>query len=349
MKNKGYISYTTIAASLLIALSACGKPEVEIVEQDNSYALDKNVISVDIPKKMDYNPDNIVRVQSSPEVVLLANITDNVSTISNNQIPITIRLRRPLDHDLKIAFKEDREKLKEYRGEQLGYKPFPQGSLGEMIVTIPAGETTVDRAFQLTATNHFTKEPGYLTALVMTTPDQAETPAISANNSTLFLKVNISLLAPKQNTSLVRMMEEIGSEPISDVIGSSNNPSAGNAQGVFRNRWGAQWWVQEGSDTYLQANFEKNKIGGFIFVSARSYKNKHLKAMRIEVSEDGGENFVYQGKISLSSVNQYVYIKFDTPVDINAIRLSEFETFSNDPRDMYVDVSQIHIIKADKN
>lgn len=345
---KGYIIYSAVGA-LLLGLGACSKPEVEIVEQDNTYGLDKDIISVEIPEKMDYNPDNIVRVQSSKEVVLMANVRDNASSIAVNQIPVAIRLRRPLSHDLKIVFKEDRDKLNEYDGEQLGYKAFPEGSLGEMTVTIPAGETNVQEVFKLASTDKFTEEPGYLTALSMTTAGGADNPVISAHNSALFLKVNLSALAPMQNTSLVGRMEELGTEIVPNVAGSSNNSSAGNARGVFWGRLGTQFWVQEGSDTYLQGNFEKTKVGGFIFVSARGYKNKTLKAMRIEVSEDGGENFVYQGHIRLSSPSLNAYIKFDTPVDIDAIRLSEFETFSNDPGDMYVDVNSMHIIKAGDN
>lgn len=345
MKNKGYISYTALAAALLLALGACSKPEVEIVEQDNSYALDKNAISVDIPKKMDYNPHNIVRVQSSPEVILLANVKDKVSSISNNEIPITLRMRRPLDHDLKVVFKEDREQLKAYKGEQLGYKPFPEGSLGEMTVTIPAGETVVKGHFSLKSTDSFTEEPGYLTALVMTTTGGTDSPVVSANNGILFLRVNISALAAKQNASLVDSQDEIGSGIVSDVVGSTNSSSSGNARAVFTGGRGSQFWVKQGSATYLQANFEKEKIGGFVLMSPWGWKQKYLKSVRIEVSEDGGDNFVFQGTIRLGYPTTSVYVKFDTPVEINAIRLSEFETFSNDPTDMYVDISAMYIVR----
>lgn len=70
--------------------TACERPEVEIVEYDDSYSLDEKFIKVDIPKETDYDPNNYFKVEGKQEVILATNIVDGKGNMVNKEIPLVI-------------------------------------------------------------------------------------------------------------------------------------------------------------------------------------------------------------------------------------------------------------------
>lgn len=330
-------------SSLVLMISACARPSVEFVETDPSYTLDKNYISVEMPKPSTYNPHNIVMVNGDIEATLVANVEDGVGSMEDTKVPVSFRLRRALKEDLTLIIKENRELLSNYTGEQLGYHPFPEGVLKEFKVVVPAGKTHFEATFELSNVSKFNEAPGYLTAFQISTAEGVTDVEVSPKNSTLFLKVNISSLIPGQNTTL--SPRNIDDEPI-EITSITSNFRNDMVNGLKDGRlWGSQWWVQAHSDTYLELKFDKNFIKGLGFVCYPGYKGKSIKSVKIEVSEDGGASYVYQGTVQVPDARSKIYILFNHPVAIDAIRISDFDTHSNDPSDQYVDMAEVMVFE----
>lgn len=336
------------AASLLLLFTACERPEVEIVEYDDSYSLDEKFIKVDIPKETNYDPTNYFKVEGSSEVILATNIVDGKGNMVNKEIPLVIRLRRALDEDLTIVLKEDRERLVDYPGISTGIHSFPEGALkSEYRITIPAGKTMVEESIAVQDATNLTAPTGYLTAFALTTEEKDKiTP--SNLNSTLYVRVIVSALIPKQNISYIN--EELAGSAIpSSQIRAESNYRGDHVHKLFNgSTWmGSEYWVQRDSDTYIITRFSKTTVTGVVFMCVPGPKGKSLKAVTIEVSDDGGSTWIPQGSISYPDVEWDVNVQFNEPVEINAIRFTKFDTHSNDPNDLWLDMSEIQIFQQD--
>lgn len=318
----------------------CETPEVELVEFNDSYALDKNIISVDMPKKFDYDPSNIVKVDGNIETRLIAEVQDGVSKISDKSITIRFRLRKAVDKELTLSLKEDREQLSKYPESQVGLLPFPEGALKEYEVTIPAGVVEHEATIELDDVSQFTDEAGYLTALSVSLVGGDEVVTLSKNNFVLFVKVEVPTLIVGDNVSYIP--GQVTGDPVKNVVYSSNYESH-RVQNLEKYNYNSVWWVEEGSDTYLQINFDMAVVLQGTFMCPLNPKQKTVKRVKIEVSNNGGETFVEQGYLDVPDARWYISFEFDTPQEINAIKFSEFETHSNDPSDMYVDFFNVSI------
>ncbi|MBR8764269.1 hypothetical protein IX335_001497 [Porphyromonas levii] len=335
------VVFLTFVGSFL----GCKQPEVEIVEFNDSYTLDKNVISVEMPKKFVYDSSNIVKVEGNIEACLFAEVKDGVSNVDSKTIDIRFRLRKPMDKPVKLRIREDRALLSKYPDPDTieEYQPFPKGSLKEYDIVIPAGKVIHDAQIELDDATKFVDDAGYLTALGVSLVEEDLAIALSKNNSVFFVKVEV--LPNLINEDNVHVSDrQLSKNPVRNAVYSSNfRPDL--VPLLEKDNYRTVWWVQEGSDSYLEIKFDMTLVTSGKMKCNLNSKSKTIKKVKIEVSNDGGVTFVEQGYLEVPKAGWYTYFVFDTPQEINAIRFSEFETYSTDPKDRYVDFCNISIFQ----
>lgn len=328
----------SLCTASLLVLTSCER-KVEVVESDDSYTLDKNVVHVEIPKKFNFNPNNIISFVGAAEVILPISLDGTTASMDNTIIPVKIKLKRALTDDATLIFEEDRELLKSYTGEQLGYHEFPAGTFGATNVTIPKDVTDFESQLNIKDFSKLIEKPGYLTAFRMKIKNSAPDTQVSTINYSLYVKASISPLKVQDNVDVVYNLPsgftkipsgnlKLNSNYKADRLGALNDGST----------WSGNWWVQGGSDTYLKIEFPKSKVGG-IRITRASGNPKAIKNVEVSASLDSGKTAFSQGTIvnSNTSASSFV-ITFKEPLEINSVVLSKFLGVEE-----YMDIHEIEV------
>lgn len=348
MKTKYIIS---IAGALLASalLFSCKNPATEIVEFDPTYGLDPAKTGVDIPKKLDYNPNNIVTISTNPSVtVQLFRNADTGEIKGEGKFEVGLRMRRALDKDQIVNFVLDRSLLSEYPESQLGFIDLPEGVVEEFSIVIPAGMTQVSKTVTLKDITALKDMPGYLTAFKMVLVDAPEGLVASTVGYKVFLKIKVD---DAVNLELLDTDPEGKSLPYSSIGAASNfrNDRAGAVTDGYYDQWFPgwvpdSWWVQNKSDSWLTLNFETASVTGFkIYTLDAGNKSKTIKSVRVEVSTDNGTTYTDFGVIAIPDVRRSFSLKFSKPMTINKVRFSSFDGYSTDPNDPWIDIHEIRV------
>lgn len=342
------IIYITLAILLATNLSSCKKDDVEIVNQDLSYQLDPDYIFVDIPKEFKFNPNNIAYLAGRNELGISFRFDEETDKIilSETQIPITIRLKKPLSETVNIVFTEDESLIDNYTGDKVGYVSFPEGVLSNTTFTIPKGETEVEGVIEFQNPELLIGAPKYLVGLRMTLKSELENISISSDKYALYIKASESSLKNEENisydTALPSSMtfHEVDRR---ELEGHSDYASAHVYKLFNGDTYWDNWWIPTGRPEDLIVTLPKGKVGAIRMYFNNYRYDKTVKSVKISVSADG-VNFFEQGSITNpnSSIGNF-YILFDNPNEISHIRFYEFVAHSSEA----ADISQIKVYTVD--
>lgn len=340
------IKHLAFTLLLFIPLLLSCSREVEIVEFDDTFEIDEGYVFVDIPEKMNYNPNNIIYYSGATEAVLTYTLDeDNSVLMKDKKIPVVIKLKKPLTEDVNVVFTVDESLLDNYTGEQLDYKSFPEGTFANAVITIPKGVTTVEGWIELNNTDQFNALPGYLTGLKMILQKETDNTVISRINHSLFIKVNQSKLKDEENVSYATALPSTMYYEIDrgELSGHSDYASDHVFKLFNGGIWSDNWWIPTGRPEDLIVTLPKGKVGAIRMYFNNYWSGKTVKSVKIAVSADGIK-FFEQGKVTNpnASITTF-YILFDNPNEITHIRFYEFVTHNSEA----ADISQIKVYTVD--
>lgn len=336
--------FSVLALSVVALATSCRDKAVEIVEQDPSYTLDANVISVDIPKPFIFNENNIVRYNGSTELTLNAKVDINsIVTMTGSTIDLNFTLRRALTAPTEFVLEEDRSLLDQYRGVKADFQEFPANSVEGLRFTIPQGVKTFSTRLMLQNTSQFTHVPGYLTAYRLRPVQEGQKLEVSEATRVLYLKVRVkqSPLGSPTNAELTTRVESswiklTNGQMNIDGPGTQYSPVTNLIDGS-KNR---SWMVLAGSSTRVTFSFfqPRTVAGVALFSRVSQYGPKKFS---IEVAEDE-TTWSPQGEIISTGANS-LYVKFRTPVETNKIRINLLEALQPD-RNIYMEELEIYTL-----
>lgn len=338
------IKHFTLTLLLFIPLLLSCSREVEIVEFDDTFEIDEGYVFVDIPEKMDYNPNNIIYYSGATEAVLTYTLDEDNSVImKEKKIPVVIKLKKPLTEAVNVVFTEDESLLDNYTGEQLDYKSFPEGTFANAVINIPKGVTTVEGWIELKNTDKFNAVPGYLTGLKMVLQKETDNTVISRINHSLFIKVNQSKFKDEENVKFALDRPSGYLDMDKNKITPISNYAKDHLYKLLDGSYWTNWWIPSGSNDNLTLSFPKAKVGG-IHLQLGNYwdPGKTLKSVKVAISEDGSSYFK-QGEISTPRRSlPDVYIIFENPHEITDLRLYDFIGDAD-----IIDINQISILMVE--
>lgn len=339
--NRMKINYRIIPLLFFIVLAGACKREVTIVEFNDTYEIDKDYVSVDIPEKVNYNPNNIILYAGATEVILNYIYDEETGAVEmpDKNIPVRLKLKKPLLEPVNVVFKENRELLQSYTGEQLSYKDFPEGTFADAKITVPAGQTVVEGSIELKNVDAFKENPGYLTGLEIILEKAAENVVISKINYALYVKVNKSTLKDEDNVMFSEEYPDGCVEIDRNGIKLESDYASGHLSKMLDGSNWSNWWMESGSKYDLVVQFPKNQIGAILLQTWNTWDPKTIRSVKVSVSADGGNTFFEQGVVvpDRSDVAD-VYIKFIKPHEINAIRLYDFVGYN-----AYIDIHELYV------
>ena len=345
MKAKHIISLAGVLLASAMLFS-CKNPATEIVEFDPTYGLDKSKTEVKKPNPMQYNPNNIVTISSEKSVNMQLFYDAATKEVTGDDgFEVKLRLRRAIDKDLTVKFVPDKSLLSEYEGIQNGFVDFPEGVVSDFSIVIPKGKNEVSQLILLDKKETLTQMPGYLAAFKMELVDAPKDLVVSTAGSKLFLKVNVSDAA-----KLELSYDDPDGEPMSSgqLTASSdyNNDKAERVVDEDYSVWAQPWWVQNKSKTWLAIDFATTKVNGFTFYTLdKGRKGKTIKTVRVEVSSDNGKTYTDYGVMNVPEGKTMFSLVFTKPMSINKVRFSQFDGYSRDPRDPWIDIFEILVFE----
>ncbi len=348
MKNRFNLSMLCLA---LFAV-ACDKPDVEIVEQNNSYKLDPYAIYVDMPEKFGYNTFNLIRNESGAEVVLYASEEDGEIELPVTEIPLTFKLKRGLKQAAKFVFSPDEELMKLYTGVKEGFKPFPENAFSGMEFTVPPGVTSYTTTIKLQKTAELSGKTGFLSAyrLKLLSEGKDADIKVSLKTEALYLKLKISSL---KNGTNIRLAEKIGKgsrQLPSNQITPKSDYQTGRLHYLLDGQkyswmsYNNNWWIPGGGTETLELGFAKQKVGGIVFYTY-GRDHKRIRSVQVSVSEDDGATYFDQGTVTPQEKDT-VIIVFNKPVEIDKIKFSNFVSWNSSSSDSYVDIHEIEVFST---
>lgn len=341
MKKTSIFSLLAVVA----LATSCRDKAVEIVEQDPSYTLDANVISVDIPKPFVFNENNIVRYNGSTELTLNAKVDINsIVTMTGSTIDLNFTLRRVLTAPTEFVLEEDRSLLDQYRGVKADFQEFPANSVEGLRFTIPQGVKTFSTRLTLQNTSQFTHVPGYLTAYRLRPVQEGQKLEVSEATRVLYLKVRIkqSPLGSPTNAEQTTGVEDSWFKLTNGQM-NVDGPSttyAPIANLIDGNKAGRSWSTVVSSSSRVTFTFFKPRTVAGVALFSR-YAQYGVKKFSIEVAEDE-TTWSPQGEIVSTGVNS-LYVKFRSPVETNKIRINMLEALQSD-RNVYMEEIEVYTL-----
>lgn len=339
--------FSLLALGVVALATSCRDKAVEIVEQDPSYTLDANVISVDIPKPFIFNENNIVRYNGSTELIVSAKVDLNsVVTMTGNTIDLSFTLRRALAAPTEFVLEEDRSLLDQYRGVKTDFRELPENSVEGLRFTIPQGVKTFSTRLTIQNSAQLTHVPGYLTAYRLRPVQDGQKLEVSEATRVLYLKVRVkqSPLGSPTNATLTTGVENSwilltnGQMNVSGP-GTTYSPVTNLIDGT-KGSAARSWSTVIGSSSNVIFTFFKPRTVAGIVIHSR-YAQYGVKRFRIEVAEDE-TTWSSQGEITNTGTSA-VYVKFATPVETNKVRLSMLEALQSD-RNVYMEEIEVYTL-----
>ena len=175
-----------------LLMASCSKQEVEIAEQNNAYKLDQNVIHVDMPEKLNYEPSNLIRRNEvGTEITIYGAVEEERFVLSEEAIELNFTLRKPLKAPIKIVLEEDSKLLEQYTSEKVGLVSFPEDVFSTKEILIPAGVTTHNVSIPFLNKEKLNRKPGFLSAFHLKVKEGADEIKVVKSSQVLFLKLSI--------------------------------------------------------------------------------------------------------------------------------------------------------------
>lgn len=325
--------FSLLALSMVALATSCKDKAVEIVEQDPSYTLDANVISVDIPKPFIFNDNNIVRYNGSTELFANAKVdASSTVTMATNTIDLSFTLRRPFATATEFVLEEDRSLLDEYRGIKTDFREFPANSVSGLRFTIPPGQTSFTTSLTIDNISQLTALPGYLTAYRLKPVQEVQKLQLSESAKTFYLKVRVkpTPLGSPTNAELSTGIESNWTKLTNSQMrvdqgsGSSSTSIAALIDGVRLRSW---YGTAGGSNQIIFTFTRPRTVAGLVVYSR--YPLYALSKFKIQAAEDE-VTWAPQGEITNTGGLTAFYVKFTTPIETDKIRLYDLEALQSD-------------------
>lgn len=348
--NYRLLSLSVLGLSVLALVTSCRKPEVEIVEQNNSYKLDEREISVDMPVKFEHNPNNLIKADIPSEVVVNVSPEGELSVPNGNKFKVLVRLKKPSETPIEVEFVENAELQKSYMARNEEFKALAADHVVDRKFTIPAGVTSHTASLVLADYASLVEKPGYVAVYSLKLVKEVEGVEVSKLSSSLEVKVKVTSFTEGDFASEDEYVE--GKKVDRSLINVTTNYNPGRV-GVLNDgrSYGNNWWVPSNQDKYLDIAFPAKKIAGFTLNYAYSQgMRKTINKVTVMVSNDGGSTYYRWGNLSFGANRKYSNsIIFDVhPMpEITNIRLVDF-VGNNPGSDDYVDLTEVEVYELEE-
>ncbi|MGQ1944045.1 DUF1735 domain-containing protein [Ornithobacterium rhinotracheale] len=154
-------------------------------------------------------------------------------------------------------------------------------------------------------------------------------------------KIIIKKSYPIPNENNVSVIEDLNIPfELGDKINFNVNANyaTGHTYKINDGRNRESWWVDTRyNNIFLEMKFETRTVKA-MFLTLNS---RDLEGLKVSVSNDNGETWIDQGEITLKNTNSYAYIVFEKPIDINAIKFSNFK--ANGSNSVYANINEVDI------
>lgn len=321
--------------ALTIALASCDD-KVEVVSQDTSYQLDPDFVFVDIPGNFNFDPSNILYLSGQTNIALNAKTDGETVVIAEgNTIPLNVRLKKALDHDVTVKLVEDPELLEDYTGETMDFESFPSGAYSMPEIIIPAGSTEASAALTINNPDVLSRVPGYLLPLRLEFLNGQEEVKISSNRFALFVKMNVTFGRDNVDSSNTPFTGDF----FNSVITFQSNRTAGLQSLKDGNHGGGSWYP--GNTThYLVISLpgEETITGMRLHTLIGSYQ---LASFDVLVEEEG-RGYVPHGNFSINAQTSTLHVKFKQPMQTKSIRLENFRSLVGG---VQPDVTEVYLVR----
>lgn len=344
MKTKNILY---IASILLASLIVSCSTDPVILEFDDSYTPDKP-----IPGKRDTPPPADVltvygRFNPTNEDVVVARIieTDGSLTVNNIQ-PVILNINTSIKSKEELVFSIEKMTLEK---DNETYQKIIKGSVLELPsdsyqlssneVKIVPGEKvkTIEISFNKEKFKELNKERTYAIPLKLTLKKGTATVLPSP------YVLNVSLTESKKlpNGNNVSTAYSIESNRILDknAFNLESDYASGHLWKLKDNKSSSgSWWVKSGSSTSLNINLTKLTKVKSLRMKLKSY-NGRIKTVSVSASNTKGETYINQGVAKFENDEpEWIYIVFDQPIYIDAIKLSDFTSDYT-----YIDIYELDI------
>lgn len=338
--------FSLLALSMVAMATSCKDKGVEIVEQDPSYTLDANVISVDIPKPFIFNDNNIVRHNGSTDLLLNAKVDPSSTvTMATNTIDLTFTLRRPFATATEFVLEEDKSLLDEYRGVKTDFRELPENTVSGLRFTIPPGQTSFTTRLTIDNLSQLTNVPGYLTAYRLKPAQEVQKLQISETAKTFYLKVRVkpTPLGSPTNAVATTGIESSWTKVINTHMRlEQGGGTASTSLNMLTDGAKIRSWVSQASpSSFIGFTFTRPRTVVGMAISARNV-GYGIKKMKIEVAEDE-LTWSPQGELTNINTATAYYVKFNTPVETDKLRFYFLEAFQTN-RNVFIEEIEIYTL-----
>lgn len=342
---KLFIKYIFIFCFLLV-LSACNRIEPEIVEADYKYTPtepegeDRGTIQtppVDLLtqyvyfKNNDQKRDVYVIIDNSSETLLSPG---DLEVLVSTSFPV----KEPFIAELELMNSEDFPKS--YAQVMMeGPKHLPKEAYkidtNKLSFNVGDKEKKVSIKFDEDVLMALDESHEYVIPLVVKLPKDTKVKTHNYFLLTLRIAKVQKIIESDNNLTLASSLPK-NLKQIPYVVASNYNESTlhmlnDGEKDSWNNRWDS-WSARSGSDHFLEFSFKQSKVKAVVIytLNASFSSNYSLKSVSFEVSNTNGFTYIPQGKVTVEKTSERLVVLFNSPVDINRLKMLDFEGMSND-------------------
>ncbi|MDD7559814.1 MAG: discoidin domain-containing protein [Porphyromonas sp.] len=324
--NKLYpVIALTLASS--VAIYSCKSPEVEIVESNYAYTIDKDKVQVEMPTPFEYSSSNVTLLKNGNVSLAFKTLVTPVSKLIDGTAEVELKLtsRAPLADDVKFSFRLDPEAAEAAKDQYKGYLPLPVEALDIADVVISKGTKDASFKIRLKESLAFFSEgtpaaPGYYCFLHLVSGNpEIVLPAKSGNLIAVSVKTEYSNIFSNEMAQIDKMYEGVKVASVSDGynIGEAANLTDGNPSNGFIS--GAR------SPEFVFDLTAVHPLSGFRFHAASHYGSPYYSDTAEVLTSEDGKDYTSQGRYSLKrdlslSDGDFGSYRFASPVTARYVK-----------------------------
>lgn len=325
--NKLYpVIALTLASS--IAIYSCKMPDVEIVESNYAYTIDKEKVQVEMPKPFDYSNSNVTLLKNGNVSLAFKTLVTPVSKliVGTGEVELKLTSRDPMAEDIKFTFRLDEDAAEAAKDQYKDYLPLPIEALDVAEVVIPKGEKDVSFKIRLKESLDFLSEgtqgAGYYCFLhLVSGSPETVLPAKSGNLIAVTVSVENSNILSEEAVQTDKMYEGVKVASVTEGggynIGEAKNMTDGNLSNGYISG-------SERPEFVFDLTAE-HPLSGLRFHAVSYYGSPYFSTTAEVWTSTDGKSYTSQGKYTLKrylnlSGSDFGSFKFASPVKARYVK-----------------------------
>ncbi|NYI49043.1 DUF1735 domain-containing protein [Macellibacteroides fermentans] len=313
-----------LGACFLYSFSACNTNEVEVVQQDTSWQMDRKYIEEDIREQLGIDPfTNLAYLGYYDSPYLQINAKNDLSntTIPNGtEYSVKVKLSNVYKENVTVSLVKDDNLMSQFPEKVEGISIFPEDTYSLEPAIVKAGETEAVFKITFKNLNKLNNNKGYVMALKLQIEGTHQNLQVAKTRVNYFVRMRVEIQLDNVDSSNM---------PIEGTLFNSNLTFESN---IRPDKLGSlkdgdltvNKWYTSTEASYLDIIIpEKTSIKGLLLHTTSGYA---LKGCDVLVEENG--EWVNNGAFEISAKSLACYVKFKKPVECTKIRLIKIKQFS---------------------